>query len=105
MINNNVWAEVVTSDIPAANGHVHVISRLLLLPCDVMEDLLTSRPELRPFHKLMRGHPEYDDAVTSRDQNVTLFVPSARFLRTVTSDQMLRMRADPAVLTRVGVTS
>lgn len=55
----------------------------------------------RPFHALMSVNDDYMATVTSLDRNVTLFIPSARYLRTVTSEQMAMMSADPKILKRV----
>ncbi|XP_070177843.1 uncharacterized protein [Littorina saxatilis] len=101
VINNNLWAEVVTSDIPAVNGHVHIINRLLFIPYHNVAHLLSTMDELKPFHELMSDLAEYKIAVEAEDRNVTLFIPSSRYLRTVTSDQMMMMQADPNVLRRL----
>ncbi|KAL8603906.1 hypothetical protein ACOMHN_005126 [Nucella lapillus] len=100
-INNNLWAEVVTSDIPAVNGHVHIINRLLYIPYHTISQLLHSMQELRPFNDLMSKYAEYKIAVEAEDRNVTLFIPSSRYLRTVTSKQMQTIKADPAILKRL----
>ena len=47
VINNNLWAEVVTPDIPAVNGHVHIINRLLYIPYHSVSHLLNNMEELR----------------------------------------------------------
>ncbi|XP_076439131.1 transforming growth factor-beta-induced protein ig-h3-like [Babylonia areolata] len=100
-INNNLWAEVVTPDIPAVNGHVHIINRLLYIPYHTVSQLLHTMEELRPFHDLMSEYVEYKVAVEAEDRNVTFFIPSSRYLRTVTSKQMRSMKADPKVLKRL----
>ncbi|XP_025082165.1 fasciclin-1-like isoform X2 [Pomacea canaliculata] len=101
VINNNVRAEVLTSDIPAVNGRLHIIRHLLYIPYNSVMQLLQSMDETRPFHALMSVNDDYMATVTSLDRNVTLFIPSARYLRTVTSEQMAMMSADPKILKRL----
>ena len=45
--NNNMAATVVRGDIPAVNGWVHVIDRLLTVPYSSVAEVLASSPDMR----------------------------------------------------------
>ena len=47
MVGNNLWGEVVHADLPALNGRLHVLGRLLLVPYLPVHSVLEARPDTR----------------------------------------------------------
>lgn len=45
--NNNVMAEVVKANIPAVNGWIHIIDRVLTVPYESVVDILATKDDVR----------------------------------------------------------
>ncbi|CAG5120492.1 unnamed protein product, partial [Candidula unifasciata] len=96
--NNNIMAEVVQANIPAVNGWIHIINRVLAVPYESVADVLSTRDDVRLFHQLMLPLMEYKELLKASLRNVTLFIPSSRYINTLTPDQLARISGDVVIL-------
>ncbi|XP_059159648.1 uncharacterized protein LOC131943508 [Physella acuta] len=101
VVNNNMMAQVLVSDIPAVNGWIHIVDRILTVPYVTVADVMGSREDVSIFHHIMSPLPEYKQLITSPLRNVTLFVPSSRYIRTLTPDQLTRIKSNTDVLRKI----
>ncbi|KAH9491607.1 hypothetical protein Btru_031022 [Bulinus truncatus] len=101
VVNNNMIAQVVVANIPAINGWIHIVDKILTVPYVTVADVMGSREEYSLFHQIMSPLPEYKQLITAPLRNVTLFVPSTRYIRTLTAAQLTRIKADPEILRKV----
>ncbi|XP_055872602.1 uncharacterized protein LOC106073270 isoform X3 [Biomphalaria glabrata] len=101
VVNNNMMAHVVLANIPAVNGWIHIVDKILTVPYVNVADVLGSREEFSLFHQLMSPLLEYKQLISAPLRNVTLFVPSSRYLRTLTPQQMTRIKSNPDTLKKI----
>ncbi|CAG5114897.1 unnamed protein product, partial [Candidula unifasciata] len=99
--SNNVMAEVVKANIPAVNGWIHVIDRVLTVPYESVSQILSTKEEVSLFHHMLSTLPEYKELVTSSPRNVTLFVPSSRYINTLTTQQLARIKQNLDILRKL----
>ncbi|KAK3799814.1 hypothetical protein RRG08_048538 [Elysia crispata] len=102
VINNNMAAEVLTRDIPAINGWVHVIDRILTVPYRRLADVLASgQDDVSLFHQILTAVPEYVKTVMKPTRNVTLFIPSTRYIMSLEAQQLEWIKNHPEILRRL----
>ncbi|XP_041355644.1 uncharacterized protein LOC121373221 isoform X2 [Gigantopelta aegis] len=101
VINNNIWARVVTPNIPTANGNIHVIDRLLYVPQETIEEALENMEELSIFMDLMSQVPDFLTTIHMTGRNLTIFAPSSEYFKSVPKDRLTKMMKKQHVLQKL----
>ncbi|XP_033726221.1 fasciclin-1-like isoform X2 [Pecten maximus] len=103
IINNNVRAKILKSNIRATNGKLHVIDRLLYFPYLTVAETMTTDPRFRPFYDLMSILVEFQLMTADDQQQMTIFVPSATFLASISSNETSAIFTNPEILKKIFV--
>ncbi|XP_069103214.1 uncharacterized protein [Argopecten irradians] len=101
IINNNVRARLLKSNIRATNGKLHVIDRLLYYPYLTVAETMVADPKFRAFYDLMTILVEFQTMAADKDQQMTIFVPSATFLDSISSNETSAIFTNPEVLMKI----
>ncbi|XP_060085424.1 fasciclin-1-like, partial [Ylistrum balloti] len=87
IINNNVKAKILKSNIRATNGKLHVIDRLLYFPYLTVAETMVNDPRFSAFYDLMSILVEFQLMAANDNQQMTVFVPSATFLASISHNE------------------
>lgn len=99
--SNNVKADIVTSNIRCTNGIIHIVDTLLFFPYETVAETLESRTELRPFYDYIKTIDEFYSWASTYDVQQTVFVPSAKFLSSLSDHHKTVMSSEPGIIQKI----
>ncbi|OWF56282.1 fasciclin-1-like isoform X2 [Mizuhopecten yessoensis] len=101
IINNNVKAKILKSNIRATNGKLHVIDRLLYFPYLTVAETMAKDPRFSAFYDLMSLLVEFQLMAADDGQQMTIFVPSSTFLASISTNESSAILANPEILRKI----
>ncbi|XP_052254628.1 uncharacterized protein LOC127860548 isoform X2 [Dreissena polymorpha] len=94
-VSCNVRGSVIRSDIRCSNGIIHVLDTLLQFPFWTVAETIEKTNNLLPFHDMIMNVDDLYTWSNSHDTNLTLLVPSAKFIASLSNFHRSYISAEP----------
>ncbi|XP_052253048.1 uncharacterized protein LOC127859589 [Dreissena polymorpha] len=103
-VSGNVRGGVIRSDIRCSNGIIHVLVTLLQFPFWTVAETIEKTNNLLPFHDMIMNVDDLNSWSNSHDTNLTLLIPSAKFIASLSNFHRSYISAEPDMDRKVDYT-
>ncbi|KAK3094302.1 hypothetical protein FSP39_000056, partial [Pinctada imbricata] len=98
VVNNNVRTRIITSNIRALNGIIHIVDSLLYFPYYTVAEMMHENAIFRMFYDMIKALPDFLQWSQDESIQMTVFAPSSEYLNNLGGEKLRALVSDYRVV-------